>query len=126
MNLMLTYAEARSRLEALLRAKSVFHGDFTLSSGAKSRYYLDCRLTTLDAEGALLVGQVMYTLIEAEARRRQLQVQAIGGLTMGADPIALATAMHSYRENPNQPLRCFLVRKTPKAHGQARLIEGNF
>lgn len=123
---MLNYAEARARLETLLREKSVFEGDFVLSSGAKSTYYLDCRLTTLDAEGAHLVGQVVHTLIEEETSKRRVQVGAVGGLTMGADPIALAASMHSFRAKPHGPFRCFVVRKTAKAHGQAKLIEGNF
>lgn len=123
---MLSFAEAKSRLEAILRQKSVFKGDFTLASGAKSHYYIDCRLTTLDGEAAHLVGQVLYTLIQEEAQKRGASVQAIGGLTMGADPMALAIAMHSFRENPQEPLRAFVVRKAAKGHGQGKLIEGNF
>jgi orotate phosphoribosyltransferase len=122
----LEFAEAKARLLKILRSKSVFHGDFTLASGAKSNYYIDCRLTTLDAEGAALVGQVIYTLAAEQAKRQNIHVTGIGGLTMGADPIALATGMHSFRENPSAPLQPFVVRKAPKSHGQTKLIEGNF
>jgi orotate phosphoribosyltransferase len=123
---MLTTPEAKANLLALLRKKSVFHGDFTLASGAKSNYYIDCRLTTLDPEGAWLVGQVMHGLIQAEAKARGIVVNAVGGLTMGADPIALAVGMLSYLSKDAPPLRSFVVRKAPKAHGQTKLIEGNF
>lgn len=122
----LDFAQAKARLLQILRSKSVFHGDFTLASGAKSTYYIDCRLTTLDAEGAGLVGQVISTLIAQKAKELNVQVKAVGGLTMGADPIALATAMHSFSESPSAPLQAFVVRKNPKTHGQTKLIEGNF
>ena len=118
--------QCRTELLAILRAKSVFHGDFTLSSGAKSKYYIDCRLTTLDAQGAWLAGQLMHALIRREEKIRNLRVDAVGGLTMGADPVALATAMMSYGAKDPTPLRAFCVRKAPKAHGQTKLIEGNF
>lgn len=123
---MLSDATAKANLLALLRKKSVFHGDFTLSSGARSNYYIDCRLTTLDAEGAWLVGQVMHSLIRQEATRRNVRIDSVGGLTMGADPIALATGMYSCLVKESPPLKCFVVRKAPKAHGQTKLIEGNF
>ncbi len=123
---MLTDSKARSDLLALLRRKSVFHGDFVLSSGARSNYYIDCRLTTLDGEGAWLVGEVMHSLILGEARARNLNIDAVGGLTMGADPIALATCICSYRVKDAPPLRCFVVRKAAKDHGKGKLIEGNF
>ena len=122
----LDFTQARNRLLQILRTKSVFYGDFTLASGAKSTYYIDCRLTTLDAEAAALVGQVMYSLIAKRARELGVTVTGVGGLTMGADPIALATGMHSFRENPSVPLQPFVVRKAPKSHGQTKLIEGNF
>jgi orotate phosphoribosyltransferase len=116
----------RTELLGLLRAKSVFHGDFTLSSGAKSKYYIDCRLTTLDARGAWLIGQLMHTLVRREEKSRKLRVNAVGGLTMGADPVALATGLISGWAKDAEPLRIFCVRKAPKGHGQTKLIEGNF
>jgi orotate phosphoribosyltransferase len=116
----------RAELLGILRAKSVFHGDFTLSSGAKSKYYVDCRLTTLDARGAWLIGQLMHALVRREERSRGLRIDAVGGLTMGADPVALATGMISCRAGDAEALRIFCVRKAPKKHGQTKLIEGNF
>lgn len=114
----------RAELLKLLKEKSVFRGEFTLASGARSNYYIDCRLTTFDPRGASLVGQLMHELIRREAEQRGVQVDAVGGLTMGADPVALATAMASL--SGARPMQCFAVRKAPKAHGQTKLIEGNF
>lgn len=122
----LSFADAKARLLAILRSKSVFHGEFTLASGAKSNYYIDCRLTTLDGEAAWLVGQVVSTLIRDRAKELGVVVQGVGGLTLGADPIALATSIYSFRDNPAEPLQAFVVRKNPKSHGQTKLIEGNF
>ena len=118
--------EAKAALLNLLQKKSVFHGDFTLSSGAKSDYYIDCRLTTFDPEGAWLVGQLMHSLIRKEQTARKVNVVAVGGLTMGADPVALAVGMYSQWAKDASPLQVFSVRKSPKAHGQTKLIEGNF
>ena len=123
---MLTINEARSALLELLQAKSVFHGDFTLASGGKSNYYVDCKLTTLDPAGAWLVGQLMHALIRQEAAARNARIVAVGGLTMGADPIALAVGIYSHWAKDAAPLQVFSVRKSPKAHGQTKLVEGNF
>ena len=109
-----------------LKTQSLTWGDFTLSSGAKSRYYFDCKLTTLDPEGACLVGEEMLALVHREAHRLGVQIQAIGGLTMGADPIALAVGLTSWLKSPAAPLQVFNVRKAPKKHGKNKLIEGNF
>lgn len=121
-----TADQARTELLELLKKQSVFHGEFTLASGAKSKYYFDCRLTTLDPRGAWLVGQLMHSLIRREEAARKLTVAAVGGLTMGADPVALAVAMFSYWAKEGAPLQTFSVRKNPKSHGQTKLIEGNF
>jgi orotate phosphoribosyltransferase len=123
---MLNFDEARAALLDLLQTKSVFHGEFRLSSGAKSSYYIDCRLTTFDPRGAWLVGQTMHALIRKEQLARNLTIRAVGGLTMGADPVALAIGMYSHWAKDASPLQVFAVRKTPKAHGQTKLIEGNF
>ena len=123
---MVNLEDARAALLAKLRKQSVFHGEFTLSSGAKSNYYIDCRLTTFDPAGAWLVGRLMHDRIRREQASRKLQVDAVGGLTMGADPVALATGIYSHQAKDPVPLQVFSVRKTPKSHGQARLIEGNF
>ena len=105
---------ARSELLRLLAHKSFKLGDFRLSSGASSDYYVDCRTTTLDARGAQLTGQVFWD----EIRQRGWKVQAVGGLTMGADPIVSAIAVTSGE------LSGFLVRKSEKQHGTGQRIEG--
>jgi orotate phosphoribosyltransferase len=116
----------RQSLLAKLKEKSVFFGDFLLSSGGRSSFYIDCRLTTLDPQGACLVGRVMNTMIQREIEASGLPVTAVGGLTMGADPVALAIGMTSWMESSPKLLQVFSVRKAPKAHGQTKLIEGNF
>jgi orotate phosphoribosyltransferase len=126
MDWMLTMSDSKIRLLTLLREKSVSHGDFTLSSGAKSKYYVDCKLTTLNPEGIWLVGEVMHSLIREKAAALGVEVDAVGGLTMGADPIAIAVGMYSFHVKDSRPWEAFIVRKTAKEHGQARLIEGNF
>jgi orotate phosphoribosyltransferase len=118
--------ESKHQLLSMLWQKSVFHGDFLLSSGARSSFYLDCRLTTLDPVGASLAGEVMYDLICHYAEQHGKKLDAVGGLTMGADPLALAIGLHSILPNKKCSLQVFTVRKSPKAHGQHKLIEGNF
>jgi orotate phosphoribosyltransferase len=118
--------DARTELLSLLREKSVFRGDFKLASGARSSYYIDCRLTTFHPQGACLVGQLMHQLIRKTEAERRTEVDAVGGLTMGADPVALAIGMASFVARDKQALNVFSVRKEPKAHGQTKLIEGNF
>jgi orotate phosphoribosyltransferase len=110
--------EARAELLALLAEKSFKLGHFKLSSGGTSDYYVDCRTTTLDARGARLVGE----LVLDEIQRSGWKVDAIGGLTMGADPIAIATAVVS--ADRGKPIHAFLVRKAEKQHGTAQRIEG--
>jgi orotate phosphoribosyltransferase len=105
---------ARQELLRLLASKSFRLGDFKLSSGASSDYYVDCRATTLDAKGARLTGQVFLE----EIRAHEWKPQAIGGLTMGADPIVTAVAITSGE------LDGFLVRKAEKQHGTGQRIEG--
>ena len=102
----------------MLAEKSFRLGEFKLSSGGTSDYYIDCRLTTLDATGALLTGD---TVLE-EIRDRGWQADAIGGLTMGADPIVVATSVISAQRG--EPINGFLVRKAEKAHGTGQRIEG--
>src|SRR5215469_5683391 len=105
-------------LRDIIRQKSLRTGDFTLSSGKKSSYYLDCRMTTLDPRGALLIAR----LILGRLRENDIRADAIGGLTMGADPIATAVAVVSGLEE--RPISAFIVRKEAKSHGMQRLIEG--
>ncbi|HWS17408.1 MAG TPA: orotate phosphoribosyltransferase [Candidatus Elarobacter sp.] len=109
---------AREQLLELLATNSFRLGEFTLSSGAKSDYYIDCRTTTLHAHGAELTGQVFLDLIQ----RQNWQPQAVGGLTMGADPIVVATSVIS--SQAGAPIHGFLVRKAEKAHGMGRRVEG--
>jgi orotate phosphoribosyltransferase len=120
----MTTADPRSALLDLLSRISFRLGDFTLSSGAKSDYYIDCRITTLHAEGARLTGLAILDLL----REHGLQPAAVGGLTMGADPVVSAVAIASAQraqENADSPLiHGFLVRKTEKTHGTGRRIEG--
>lgn len=117
---------ARSELLSLLRERSVFRGEFTLASGGKSSYYIDCRLTTFHPRGAWLCGELLHGLIRQVQTERRVQVDATGGLTMGADPLALASGMYSEFAKDKRILEVFSVRKTPKGHGQTKLIEGNF
>lgn len=119
-------AAARQELRAILLDKSVKTGDFTLASGAKSNLYVDCRVTTLDGRGAVLVGQLMLQLLRGEEQARGVKVDALGGLTLGADPISLATAIASSTAGENPALRCFVVRKEAKGHGRGGRIAGNF
>jgi orotate phosphoribosyltransferase len=102
----------------MLAEKSFRLGNFTLSSGGTSDYYIDCRLTTLDAQGALLTGQ---TVLE-EMQNRGWHADAIGGLTMGADPIVVATSVISAQRG--KAVNGFLVRKAEKTHGTGQRIEG--
>ena len=110
--------EQLGELRDILRRKSLRVGDFTLSSGKKSSYYLDCRMTTLDGRGALLIGR----LILQRMRNNNIRADAIGGLTLGADPIATAVAVVSALEET--PISAFIVRKEVKGHGMQRSIEG--
>ncbi len=107
-------------LVALLRERSVRFGDFTLASGAKSSYYIDCRLTTMSAAGQALIGPLALQAI----RDAGWTPDAIGGLTMGADPVSYAIARASVDAAPI--IDAFSVRKAAKEHGTGRQIEGNF
>jgi orotate phosphoribosyltransferase len=118
--------DSKAELLRLLRKKSVVLGNFTLSSGGTSSYYVDCKLTTLSPQGALLVGQVFYKMIREKALSLGVQIDAVGGLTMGADPIALAVGMYSVEHHPSDHYEVFSVRKSAKEHGRHKLIEGNF
>ena len=122
---------SRQRLLEMLAEKSFRLGEFKLSSGGSSDYYIDCRTTTLDAEGARLTGRVVLDAIRAYG----WNPQAIGGMTLGADPIVVAAAVLSaqqmqIRSSPEQPdlpawrINGFLVRKAEKVHGTAQRIEG--
>ena len=113
-----------SQLLALLARTSFRLGQFKLSSGGASDYYIDCRTTTLHAEGGRLTGEAILDLLN----ERGIQADAVGGLTMGADPIVSNVATASAWRAQHQPdaplLHGFLVRKAEKAHGTGRRIEG--
>src|SRR5881398_2309705 len=107
-------SSARQELLRLLATKSFRLGQFKLSSGAASDYYIDCRTTTLDARGARLTGEVFWEEIQTLGWR----AEAIGGLTLGADPIVSPISVVSGE------LSGFLVRKAEKQHGTGQRIEG--
>ncbi len=111
--------EAKERLKEILRKRSYEEGNFILSSGKRSSYYIDAKQTTLDPEGAYLCGKIFLQMI----REAQRGVEAIGGPTLGADPIVTAVAVVSYLEG--HPLSAFIVRKEPKGHGKGLWIEGD-
>ena len=109
--------DARSRLIDFISAEAVFHGDFTLTSGKKATYYVDLRRVSLDHRVAPLIGQVMLDLIADIP-----DVAAVGGLTMGADPVA-AAVLHQGAAR-GLAYDAFVVRKEPKDHGRGRQVEG--
>jgi orotate phosphoribosyltransferase len=108
----------RDELKQLLRRKSLVTGDFILSSGQRSNYYMDVKLTTLDPQGAYLTGKVILDLLGAQG----IKADAIGGMSMGADPVVSAITVVSHLEG--KPLPGFLIRKEAKKHGRMKQIEG--
>jgi len=108
------------RLLSILAERSARRGQFTLASGRQSTLYIDARLTTMSPDGLALIGPLAL----AALRDVDWRVQAVGGLTLGADPISYAIAYAS--AETGSPLRAFTVRKEAKAHGTGRLIEGPF
>ena len=116
----------REQLKQLLLEKSVRTGEFTLASGKKSDLYVDCRVTSFDARGARLIGESGWALVRDHLTGKGLSAAAIGGMTLGADPISLALGMESARQQPDRFLQVFTVRKEAKEYGAGRRIEGNF
>lgn len=110
--------DARERLKEILKERSILRGRFKLASGRESDYYIDARLTTLDAEGVNLIAGLFLAEIE-----RDPEIAAVGGPTMGADPIV--GALISLSHEAGSPLNGFLVRKEEKGHGTWKLIEGH-
>ena len=108
--------QLKQQLLALLKKEALKTGKFTLSSGKTSNYYLDGRIITLTPEGAYLVAGIILQMIKGK------DIDALGGPTMGADPITGAVAALSHIEGA--PLKCFIVRKLAKEHGMQRQIEG--
>ena len=105
------------RLLEVFKEKAVLKGDFTLSSGLKSACYFDGRMVTLWPEGAYLIGKKILEIVSKAG------AEAVGGMTLGADPMVAAVAVVSQMEG--KPMPAFLVRKEPKKHGTQRLIEGH-
>jgi len=107
----------RQALIGLITDEAVFHGDFTLASGKKATYYVDMRRLTLDHRAAPAIGRIVLDLMQGLEG-----IAAVGGLTLGADPIANAVMHESVRAG--SPVDAFVVRKEPKDHGRGRQIEG--
>lgn len=112
----LNQAELKKKLFDLLNQEALKRGKFVLSSGKESNYYLDGRVITLAAQGAYLVASLILEMVKDES------LDAIGGPTLGADPIVGALAVLSYINH--QPIKTFIVRKQAKEHGTQRQIEG--
>jgi orotate phosphoribosyltransferase len=115
--------EYKQRLKDLLQRKSIVWGKVKLASGQESDYYFDCKLTTLDPEGALLTAHAVLDLLEEKG----IRADAISGPPIGAHPIVAAVAAVSYlraKEGRGRPWPAFMIRKQPKAHGLEKQIEG--
>lgn len=108
----------RQRLKEILLEKSYRQGTFTLTSGKTSDFYIDGKQTTLSAEGAYLCGRLLFNLI----REENTPIQAVGGMTLGADPLVTAVSIVSHLEKA--PIPAFIVRKEAKGHGTGNYIEG--
>jgi orotate phosphoribosyltransferase len=108
----------RERLKQLLKEKSLMFGDFTLASGKKSKYYFDSKKTTMLPEGSFLTAAEILIVL----KENDIAADAIGGMTLGADPIVCPVAALSHLQGA--PLRAFIVRKEAKDHGTGRQIEG--
>ena len=112
----MSHSESWNKLKTQITNKAVVHGKVILSSGKEANYYVDLRRVTLDSEAGPLVGEVMLELT------KDFDFEAVGGLTLGADPVA--TAMMHIAAKRGQKLNSFVVRKSEKAHGLQRRIEG--
>lgn len=106
----------KERLGEIVRRDAVQHGEFTLASGRKSNIYIDLRKVTLAGEGAALIGELIEEIL------RDYEVDAVGGMTMGADPIATTASIACHRAG--RQVDAFLVRKEQKEHGMQRMVEG--
>jgi len=112
----------RNRLFELLKRLSFRTGEFVLASGKKSNYYLDCRITSLHAEGATVIGIVCHDIIKAYEAAKGTTIAAAGGMTLGADPLATAVSVTSFQRQT--PIPAFIVRKEEKSHGRKGLVVG--
>ena len=114
-----TYDELISQLTRVVRKLSYREGDFTLASGKKSKFYVDLKATTLHPDGAHLIGEATYALLT----QKGIAVEGVGGLTLGADPMATAVSLAARGHGKIWP--AYIVRKEPKDHGTGRYIEGS-
>src|SRR5712671_6312847 len=112
--------DSQNRLNELLRERSVRHGDFVLASGRRSSFYVDARKTTMSAEGLVLIGGLGLERLDSHGWQPDL----VGGLTLGADPVAYAIAVAA--RTRGRAIDAFTVRKQAKEHGTGRRIEGCF
>jgi orotate phosphoribosyltransferase len=120
------FVSESSELLKLIRERSYREGDFTLASGKKSSFYIDVKTATLCAPGAHLIGRLAYDLISRFAAIRLAgpeSIGGVGGLTLGADPIATAVSLAAYAQGTDWP--AFIVRKEAKGHGTGRYVEGH-
>lgn len=108
----------KERLKEIILQKSYRRGTFTLTSGRTSDFYVDGKQTTLDAEGAYLCGKLIHRIIKQSPQ----PIGAVGGMTLGADPLVTAVSVVSFLDN--SPIPAFIVRKEPKGHGTEAYIEG--
>jgi len=116
----MNHSEMKTRLARMIVERTFRYRDdppFTLASGKQSNFYFNCKPTTLDPEGMNLVGNIIFDMLEDS------EISAVGGLTLGADPIANAVSVISYQRN--RPIKSFTVRKDVKGHGTRSAIEGN-
>ena len=116
----MNHSELRARLAQMIVERTFRYSDdppFTLASGKQSNFYFNCKPTTLDPEGMNLIGNIIFDMLEDS------QISAVGGLTLGADPMANAVSIISYQRN--RPIKAFIVRKDVKGHGTRSAIEGN-
>jgi orotate phosphoribosyltransferase len=110
-------SDERDRLRQMLLDRSMRFGEFVLSSGATSNYYIDVRKTSLHPEGLRMIARMFFEILEKD------RVTAVGGLTLGADPLVAGVMWHS--AEAGRPLEGFLVRRGPKDHGLRGQVEGN-
>ena len=122
--------DTRERLKTLITERCILHGDFTLASGQKSKVYFDCKRATLDPEGLHLIATLILDTVDRLEREDGAPIDAIGGPTIGADPVVGHVAGRSWEraaagKGQGHPLRAFLVRKESKDHGTGRVIEND-
>ncbi len=113
---------AKAKLAEIIKERSFKKGDFTLASGQKSNYYIDCRPTSLSAEGSVVLGELFLAGL-SQLGEGHLTIDAIGGMSMGADPLVSAVTLISAQQGT--PIDGFLIRKEVKGHGTGKQVEGN-